>query len=145
MRVCKQVDCHMRFSVKYIFLPVFLFLAGIVAPAESVSDTENDACAIAACLPGRTFEACHSTSEVGQTLGILRHAFHEAVFAEESEVDHQESEFQNKEHKYGFLYLPPGVLSLDYSSGKINAPFKGKDYLPYQFSHRYILFQSFLI
>lgn len=135
----------MRFSEKYIFLPVLLFLAGIAAPAEKVSDTENDAYAIAACLPGRTFEVCQHTAQVGQTLGTLKHAFHEAVFAEESEVDHDEPQFQGKEQKYGFLYLPPGVLSLAYSSGKINAPFKGENYLPYQSSRRYILFQSLLI
>ncbi len=134
----------MKVLEKYIFLSVLLFLAGIAAPAERVSDTENDT-AIAACLPGRTFRVCQDIPEVGQTLAILKHAFHEAIFAEESEVDHQETEFQGKEQKHGFLYLAPGFLSLAYSSGKINIPFKGKNYLPYQFSHKYILFESLLI
>ncbi len=135
----------MTFSGKYIFLSALLFLAGIAAPAEKVSDAERDAYAIAACQPGKSLDVYHTASEVGQTFGLLKHAFHEAVFAEESEVSHHEPEFHGKEQKYGFLYLHPGILSPEFSSGKISSPFKGENYLPYQFSHKYLLFRSLLI
>ncbi len=134
----------MRFSGKNIFLSALLFLAGIAAPAERMPDT-GDAYAIEACQPGKTFEAYQEASEVGQTFGLLKHAFHEAVFVEESEVSNHEPDFQGKEQKYGFLYIPPGFLSPGFSSGKIGSPFKGENYLPHQFSRRYILFRSLLI
>jgi len=134
----------MKVLKRYLFLPALLFLAGIAAPAERVSDTQNEA-AIAACMPGRTLDVYKDVSEVGETLGLLKHGCHEAVFAEESEVNHDEPGFQGKDQKYGFLHLPPGFLLLAYASGKINAPLRGKNYLPYQFPRKYILFQSLLM
>ena len=134
----------MRFSEKYLFLTVLLFLVGMQVEAGEVVDAESDA-VIAACLPEHSLSLDEYHDDIGSVLSVPDGDFYKVFFIEECEVDQRGPDFQRKEEKCSVPDLPPCAPSLSHSSLRIVSSFRGENSLPYQFFRRYILFCSLLI